>query len=144
MEAALIIYAVYVLAMLFWCASRLMSLRYVSISADTLNQWSASRENLIVIHLRAKSTRCRKSETIPGVLEVSACELAGLLRWIPPQSSLVFCGQPRIERFDPHIEELLFRAKINPVYFLTGSAGVSHAELGIPKDNSVPRLGYSK
>lgn len=144
MEAALIIYAVYVLATLFWCASRMLSLRYVPISADTLYQWSASRENLIVIHLRATSTRTVDAETIPGVLEVSTVELPSLLRWIPPQSSLVFCGQPKIQRFDSNIEEMLFRAKINPVYFLIRSAGVSPAELRIPKDSSVPRFGYSK
>jgi hypothetical protein len=140
MEAALIIYAIYVLATLIWCASRIMSLRYVPISADTLSQWSTKRENLIVIHLRAKSTRRFNRETLPGVLEVSPVELPGLLRWIPPQSSLVFCGPPRIQRFDSNVEELLFRAKINPVYFLVGSPGVPLAELRMPHDSSVPRL----
>jgi hypothetical protein len=140
MEAALIIYAIYVLATLVWCASRIMSLRYVPISADTLNQWSASRENLIVIRLHSKSMRRVDRETVPGMLDVSPLELPGLLRWIPPQSSLVFCGQPQIVRFDANIEELLFRAKINPVYFLVRPASVPLTKLRIPNDNSVPRL----
>lgn len=144
MEAALIIYAVYVLATLFWCASRMFSLRYVPITAETLHEWSTSRENLIVIHLSAKSSYRADPKTIPGVLEVSTLELPTLLRWIPPESSLVFCGQPEIQRFDSNIEEMLFRAKINPVYFLIRPSGVPRTQLRIPKDNSVPRLGYLK
>jgi hypothetical protein len=140
MEAALIIYAIYVLATLIWCASRMMSLRYVPISADTLSQWSASRENLIVIHLHSKSMRRLDHETAPGMLDISPIELASLLRWIPPQSSLVFCGQPQMVRFDANIEELLFRAKINPVYFLVGPTSVPLGKLRVPKDHSVPRL----
>lgn len=144
MEVALLIYAIYVLAMLFWCASRMLSLRYVSISTETLNQWSASRNNLIVIHLRTKTIPSPEAEIVPGVLEVSAAELPSLLRWIPPQSSLVFCGPRKMLRFDSKIEELLFRAKINPVYFVARPVDPSRAKPRIPRDTSVPKLGYSK
>jgi hypothetical protein len=132
MEAALIVVGVYVMAMLIWSATQMGSLRYQAISFETLNQWTASCENLMVIYLQAKPAPRADNAAIPSMLVVSTIELPNLLRWMPPQTTLVFCCPGEFRRFDAKVEELLFLAEINPVYFLplpirepVSSAGMS-------------------
>jgi hypothetical protein len=118
MKAGLIVYAIYILAVLIWCASRMTKLRYVKISSDLLNRWAISCQSLIVIDLRTKTMRQSHHEAAPGALNVSMIELPSLLRWIPPLTAVVFCCEGEIHGFDAEIEALLFRAEINAVYLL--------------------------
>lgn len=88
------------------------------ISIDLLNKWTANRQNLIIIDVRARGVRRPPHETIPEALNVPASELPSLLRWLPPQTILVFCCQGEIHRFDGQLEKLLSQAEINTIYLL--------------------------
>jgi hypothetical protein len=130
--AGLIIYAIYILAVLIWSVLRTTSLRYVAISIDMLNRWAANCQNLIIIDLRAKLIRQSHRQGIPDALNVSIVELPSLLQWVPPQTTLIFCCQYEIQHFDTRIEELLSHAEINAVYLLVFPICAPDAEVRIP------------
>jgi hypothetical protein len=118
MVAGLVAYAIYILAVLIWSASRTTGLRHVAISIDMLNRWTAICQNLIIIDLRVKAIQDSRHQGIPDALNASIVELPSLLQWIPPQTTLVFCCQSETQHFDARIEELLSRAEINAIYLL--------------------------
>jgi hypothetical protein len=142
MEVALIVFAVYGLAVLIWCASQMASLRYATIPVEMLNRWTADCQNLIVINLQSKSIPGADVATMNAVLDASLMELPSLLRWIPPETRLVFCCPGRMRKFDGRIEELLFRAKINPVYLLALPALEPVSNVGIPRNGRLARLPH--
>lgn len=143
MEAALIVIGVYVLTMLIWSATQMGSLRYQAISFDQLNRWMISCDNLMVIHLQAKPEPRADNETIASILDVSTIELPSLLRWMPPHTTLVFYCPGQFQRFDARIEELLFRAEINPVYFLSLPIREPVSSIGVSGNRLLARLTHA-
>jgi hypothetical protein len=109
-------YSVCASALLIWCSVR-TNLSYVAISHAELNIWRIARQNLIVIDLVPKSTGWHYRRTFDS-LEVSEVELAGVLRWLPPNSTVVVCHRVDVHHFDGQIEETLLRAFIDTVYLL--------------------------
>jgi hypothetical protein len=109
-------YSVCASALLIWCSVR-TNLSYVAISHAELNIWRIARQNLIVIDLVPKSTGWHYRRTLDS-LEVSEGELAGVLRWLPPKSTVVVCHRVDVNHFDGQIEETLLRAFIDTVYLL--------------------------
>jgi hypothetical protein len=143
METALILIGVYVLAMLVWSATQIGSLRYEALSFETLNRWMSSCDNLMVIHLQTKPAPRADNETIPSILDVSTVELPNLLRWMPPHTTLVFCCPGEFRRFDANIEELLFRAEINPVYVLSLPVHEPVSSIGVSGNRLLARLTHA-
>ncbi len=142
MEVALIVFAIYGLAVLIWCASQMASLRYVTIPVEILNRWTTDCQNLIVINLQSKSIPGADDATMSVALDASLMELPSLLRWIPPETRLVFSCPGRMRKFDGRIEELLFRAKINPVYLLAPPVRERVSNLGMPRNGRLARLPH--
>jgi hypothetical protein len=143
MQAALIVIGVYILTMLIWSATQMVSLRYEAISFETLNRWTTSCENLMVIHLQSKPSPRADNETVPSILDVSTVELPNLLKWMPPHSTLVFYCPGNFQRFDAKIEELLFRAEINPVYLLTLPIHEPISSTGVSGNRLLARLTHA-
>lgn len=134
MDVAIILYAICATAITVWCALR-SGPAYVRITAEQLLIWQSERQNLIVIELSANSLG-NAHRSIPDSLEVSEQELAGLLRCIPPRSTLVVCSRKQIVHFDRRIEEGLLRAAIYTTYVLDGR---DYTSLGVlPRGNSHP------
>jgi rhodanese-related sulfurtransferase len=116
MATAVILCSVCVSAFMIWCSLQ-TNLTYVVISERLLHKWEIERENLIVIDIRPRAPKWAHG-SIPDSLQASEHELASLLRWIPPKSTVVFCPGTHVGRFDREIEEALFRAAIDSVYLL--------------------------
>jgi hypothetical protein len=114
--AIMFAYLVCASVFLIWCSVR-TNLAYIVISEAELSQWRIERQNLVIIDLSPKAMAWLHG-SVPNSLDVSERELASLLQWLPPQSTLVFCHRVHINHFDQQIEETLFRAAIDTVYVL--------------------------
>jgi hypothetical protein len=104
-----------------WCSLQ-TNLAYVAISDDLLQKWEVDRQNLIVISLVPEAIG--QTHRDPDWLEASIDELPHLLRWIPPESTVVFCQAMHISQFDSEIEKILSRAAIDTVYLLDVGEGL--------------------
>jgi hypothetical protein len=126
MATAVILCSVCISAFMIWCSLQ-TNLTYVVISERLLHKWEIERENLIVIHVLPRATKWAHGR-VPDSLQASEHELAGLLRWIPPDSTVVFCPETDVGRFGREIEETLFRAAIDIVYLLEVRAQIDLVE----------------
>ena len=114
MVVALILYGVCVSAVLVWCTtSRSPSVKYLPISMAKLDDLRRSRKDLVVVELHRRAMRA-----IPGALSVRADELAALLRWIPPRTTLVLCGTKEVASCREEIEMILLRLGVEVAYVL--------------------------
>lgn len=86
-------------------------MHYVAISRSILGQMIRCRHNLVVIELRRTTER-----VISGALNVSTDQLGGILRWIPPRTTLVLCGTSEVALCRDAIEMNLLRLGIEVVY----------------------------
>ena len=116
MGAAVVLYVLWALVFTIWCSLQ-KNFGYVVISDARLHRWKIERENILIIDLLPKGKK-QVADSVLDTLEVSEHELVGLLRWIPPQSTIVFCQRVQIDHFDGRIEEALLRAAIDTVYLL--------------------------
>ncbi len=78
--------------------------------------------NLIVFDLSDDSERNAAQESFPEMLVTSTSDLHNLLKWLPPESTVVFSCGDNIERFDAQIEDALLHLGIEAVYFLDKDA----------------------
>jgi hypothetical protein len=112
MVVALILYGVCVSAVLVWCTtSRSPSVNYLPISMAKLDDLRRWRKDLVVVELHRRAMRA-----IPGALSVRADELAALLRWIPPRTTLVLCGTKEVASCREEIEMILLRLGVEVAY----------------------------
>jgi hypothetical protein len=141
METALMVYTIYASAVLIWSTSRgrnnndnndvraacthpssKSQIDYVSIPSFLLRDWIERTENLLVFDLSADSQRYANDERFPEMLVTSMSDLPNLLKWLPPESTVVFSCGDDIERFDTQIEDALLRLGIEAVYLLDKGA----------------------
>ena len=114
MVVALILYGVCVGAVLVWCTtSRSPSVNYLPISMAKLDDLRRWRKDLVVVELHRRAIRA-----IPGALSVRADELAALLRWMPPRTTLVLCGRKEVASCRDEIEMILLRLGVEVAYVL--------------------------
>lgn len=127
MGLLLILYCIFAISVLIWCTllepepvRPNQAVHYVVISPALLNDWRRTRSDVVAIDL---SNQARN--IIAEALKIRPNQLSGLLRWIPPKTTLVFCGMREGELCCDQIEPTLVRAGINVVYVVNGSAGSS-------------------
>jgi len=77
--------------------------------------------NLVIFDLVADRERNAWHESIPDPLQVSLGDLAGLLKWLPPESTVVVSGGDVMERLDANSESALFRLGIDVIFLLDKS-----------------------
>ena len=102
-------------------------LAYIRISIALLSESELRHSVLLIIGLRSNATKVANGNGIPGSLNVPVAELAHLLRWIPPESRLVFYDEGEVARFSATVEQALLTAGIDGVYILEGGIGSWHA-----------------
>jgi len=132
METVLIFYAICASALLIWSISRRnydlrhrcthpasrSRIDYVAIPSFSLREWIACSPNLVVFDLHSNSERNAGQENFPGMLTVSMNDLPNLLKWLPPESTVVLSCGDDIERFNAKIESTLLQLGIKAIYFL--------------------------
>lgn len=124
MEFLLILYSIFASSILIWCTLQEPTqvapkppVRYLVISSLLFNNWRRTRPDLVVIDLRDQAR-----DSIAGALNVTPNQLEGLLRWIPPKTTLAFCGIREAELCRHEIGPTLLQAGINLVYVVEGRA----------------------
>lgn len=133
MELLLILYSIFASSVLIWCTllepqqvEAKQVVRYVEISSRLFNDWRQARSDLVVIDLRD-----RARNIIGGALNVLPGQLDGLLRWIPPKTTLVFCGIREAEHCRDEIQATLLQVGIDVVYVVSGNAGSSTVQTSL-------------
>ncbi|MGB7602692.1 MAG: hypothetical protein WBM24_20485 [Candidatus Sulfotelmatobacter sp.] len=136
METVLMVYTIYASAVLIWSTSHgnngvraacthpssKSEIDYVSIPSFLLRDWIERSANLVVFDLHVDNGRNAGQESFPEMLSTSVSDLHNLLKWLPPESTVVFSCGDNIERFDAQIEEALLHLGIEAVYFLDKDA----------------------
>ena len=104
-NVGLIIFMLYTLVVLIWCTSQSPDeLSYIVISPDQLDKWKIIAPNLIIFDLRMRRRPDFEYTEIPDVFQVSTMELPDMLQWIPPLTTVVFCGgRGEISRLGPRL-----------------------------------------
>ena len=135
MELLLILYSVFAGSLLIWCTllepkpvKPKCALHYVVISGLLLNEWRRARSDLVVIDLRDHATNIDA-----GALNVLPAQLDGLLRWIPPKTTLVFCGVREAELCRGAIKPTLLRVGIHEVYVVEGNTASSTSSTSLER-----------
>jgi hypothetical protein len=115
MEVALTLYLIFATVALIWCSipRTKPSINYVRISQAMLNCLRQWNDDLVVVEVRNTGKRL-----IQGALNVPADQLPLLLRWIPPQTTLVLCGPSEVVLWRLDIASTLLRLGIEVVFVL--------------------------
>jgi hypothetical protein len=134
METALILYAICASAVLIFLtlprerpAQRTAPqapnglIKYVVIPSSSFHEWAHCHPNLMIFDLQARRERNARHESIPEPLQVSPRDLSGLLKWLPPESTVVVSGGDATERLDAKSESTLFRLGIDVIFVLDRS-----------------------
>jgi hypothetical protein len=74
----------------------------------------------VIFDLVAHRERNAWHESIPDPLQVSLGDLSGLLKWLPPESTVVVSGDA-MKRLDANSESTLFRLGIDVIFLLDRS-----------------------
>lgn len=130
---AMTLYVVYVLIVLGWCALQARRIRYVKVSRELLCKWKLCRPNVITINLQAGGLEAGRLACDSEDLVVTREGLAGLLRWIPPRSIVVFCCGGELCELDAQIQDILCCAEIETVYFLGRTSSTREREVWMPQ-----------
>jgi hypothetical protein len=96
-------------------------IKYVVIPSSSFHEWAYCHPNLVIFDLVAHRERNTWHESIPDPLQVSLGDLAGLLKWLPPESTVAVSGGDAIERLDANSESTLFRLGIDVIFLLDRS-----------------------
>lgn len=96
-------------------------IKYVVIPSSSFREWAHCHPNLVIFDLQAHRERNASHESIPEPLQVSLGDLSGLLKWLPPESTVVVSGGDAMERLDAKSESTLFRLGIDVIFFLDKS-----------------------
>ncbi|HEV3437102.1 MAG TPA: hypothetical protein VG122_07070 [Gemmata sp.] len=93
-------------------------IKYVVIPSFSFHEWAHCHPNLVIFDLVADHERKAWHESIPDPLQVSLGDLADLLKWLPPESTVVVSGGDAMERLDANSESTLFRLGIDVIFLL--------------------------
>jgi hypothetical protein len=96
-------------------------IEYVVIPSFSFHEWAHCHPNLVIFDLVADYERNAWHESIPDPLQVSLGDLPGLLKWLPPESTVVVSGGGVMERLDENSESALFRLGIDVIFLLDKS-----------------------
>ena len=134
MEAVLILYAICASAVLIFLTlprerpphrtgpqAPYGLIKYVVIPSSSFHEWAHSHPNLMIFDLQAHRERSASHESIPEPLQVSPRDLSGLLKWLPPESTVVVSCGDAAERLDAKSESTLFRLGIDVIFVLDRS-----------------------
>jgi len=112
-EVTLILYSIFAIAVLVSITASRVKVKYITISTVTLESLIRRCDNLLVIELLEAN-----NGVIPGALLVPADQLSGLLRWVPPGSTLVLSDLQEAMPYRSEIETKLLGLGIAFVYVL--------------------------
>lgn len=131
MEVALVIYAIWASVVLIWATiaqdwsgpgvgpeAHDSDLEYIAIPKSLLPEWTRVCPNLVIFDLQSPCERTARNGSIPGSLPLSADQVDGLIRWLPPESKVVFCSHNGVERFDKRTELTFLGLGIEAIYFV--------------------------
>ena len=120
MEVVLILYGVFMGAVVILCTVQRgrPAVNYVAISRAVLDDLMGRRNDLVVVELRGNY-----QGLIPGALFVPIDQLQGVLRWMPPRTTLVLCGSSEVALRHDKIEMPLLRLGMDVVYVLEDGRG---------------------
>ena len=132
METVLIVYAICASALVVWSTSRRNDdlrhrcthpgqksrINYVAIPDLLLHEWAKCYPDLVVFDLCTDIERNVRHEDTPGSLTVSKGDLPNLLKWLPPESRVIFSRGDGMERFDAQTESTLLQLGIEAIYFV--------------------------
>jgi len=96
-------------------------IKYVVIPSFSFHEWAHCHPNLVIFDLVAHRERNAWHESIPDPLQVSLGDLSGLLKWLPPESTVVVSGGDAMKRLDANSESTLFRLGIDVIFLLDRS-----------------------
>ena len=96
-------------------------IKYVVIPSSSFHEWAHCHPNLVIFDLQVHRERNARHESIPEPLQVSPRDLSGLLKWLPPESTVVVSGGAAMERLDAKSESTLFRLGIDVIFVLDRS-----------------------
>ena len=122
MEIALVCYFLYATIILIWCSASGDWVEYFVISPDQLEQWCATRSDLIVFEMHPD---CKGQPPILAdrdFLPATPSSLKGLVDWIPPDSTLVFCNRGISSRSVQNVQQFLFLHHLSRIYWLDEAA----------------------
>jgi hypothetical protein len=78
----------------------------------------------VIFDIHADRGVSGQSEFISYWLPISVVDLPGVLKWLPPASSVAFCCKDAAEQLDSRIKTILLQLGIRIVYFLDDSSVV--------------------
>jgi hypothetical protein len=104
-----------------------MSLRrieYVAIPDHSFFELAEQHPNLVIFDVHSDRGVNGWSEFISYWLPISALNLPGVLKWLPPASIVVLCCKDAAEQLDARTNTILLQVGIGTVYFLDDSSVV--------------------
>jgi len=122
MELGLIAYVLYASSILIWCSVQDDCVNVNLVSTGLLQQWLGSRSDLIVFELQPERRSGPADHTSEDFLTVTPSELAAMMDWIPPDSTLVFCNRGVSSRAVSQIQKLLALRNVSRVFWLNEAA----------------------
>lgn len=114
MAFVLVLYISVVVVLLGWCSMQGKGavVRCIPISRAILEFLGDQRDDLVIINLGERGT-----EVLSGALSIPIYELADMLRWLPPKTTLVLCATEPIS-LPKEVNMILTDRGVQVVYVL--------------------------
>ena len=97
-------------------------IEYVAIPGYTFFELAEQHPNLVIFDVHADGGASGGSEFVSHWLPISAVDLPGVLKWLPPASRVVFCCKDATEHLDTQTKTILLLLGIGIAYFLDDSS----------------------
>src|SRR5579862_3714272 len=90
-------------------------IEYFAIPGYTFFEFAEQHPNLVIFDVHAEGSASGGSEFISYWLPISAVDLPGVLKWLPPASTVVFCCKDATEHLDNRTKTILSQLGIGIV-----------------------------
>jgi len=142
MEIGLIAYVLYASFILIWCSLNEDWAETVLISPGLLQDWRLSRSDILVFELHPEGSSLPPPQGSGDFLLVTPSSLQGLIDWMPPGSTLVFCNRGVSSRSVQRIQQGLLLRQIPQVYWLDAAAPIGEGSAFGAEQLAPPRSGW--
>ncbi|MGA3092904.1 MAG: hypothetical protein ABSD75_30280 [Terriglobales bacterium] len=95
-------------------------IEYVAVP-DSFFELGKQHPNLVIFDVHAGLGVSRWFELVPYWLPISAADLPGVLKWLPPETTVVFCCKNATEQLGGQTKTMLLQLGIGTVYFLSNN-----------------------
>lgn len=147
MLVVLVLYSIWASVVLVWSTlldeGRMLNpqmsrdgFEYVGIPDHSFLELMEQHPNLVIFDVHADRGASGWSELISYWLPISVVDLPRVLKWLPPQSAVVFCCRHATEQLDTRIKTILLQLGIGTVYFQDGGQTFrpNHCDLTVTAD----------